>query len=223
MLWNKAIGAGGNEGGSITSISFVASDGTTGSQSVVIPATAQVGDVAFIIGGAVSPTSSAPSGWTLVSQTVGGLFTIRVFYKILTAGDPGSSVIINGSSNISSYGATNVLVFRANKTPTSVLISSLNADGEVSTTVSRLKDTTLYSPPNLIIATKYDFSQSYTSYSSAISGTFWNGGIAKNSSINALASCYEIQPSTNTDRTVSPTNATSSTYQHMHSFVVNLT
>lgn len=223
MLFHSGQGSGRLFRSKITSVSLVASDGTTGSTSVTIPSASKIGDIAIIFGVGVAGTSyPSVSGWTLISGTYGGLFALRIFYKKIQSSDIGASITLNNSSSVDSYGATNVHVFRANSTPMNVYISSLNADGETNNTVSRTKDTSVYSPPNIIIAAKSDFNTYYPTYSSAISGSYWTGGIAKTAPISALASSYEIQNASNINRTVSPTNSSSSAYQHMHSFVINM-
>lgn len=221
MLFHSIQGGGYVAPKFVTNFTFIASTGTTGTTTATVPSSSQVGDLCVIVAVGVVPSPAPPSGWTQVSITNGSLFCHRIVYKILTSGDIGTSVVLNGSGNVGSYGATCSLVFRGNIPISAVHISSLNTQGETNTTVSSVKDTSLYPPSNIIIATKSDYNIYYSTYSTAISGSFWNGGISKTVSLQGLAISYEIQNSSNTNRTVSPANASSSNYQHMHSFVLN--
>ncbi|MGH6922857.1 MAG: hypothetical protein ACRED5_03715 [Propylenella sp.] len=77
------------------------------SSNITIPATAAVGDLAVLFDYAQTdgstPTNVVPTGWTQVVTAFGGdgnEARTTVSYKILTAGNPGSSVTgINGENN----------------------------------------------------------------------------------------------------------------------------
>lgn len=223
MLWHKIQGAGGLVGGGgVSEFSFVAIEGNTSLTTATVPSSAQVGDLCVIFSiGASSGAPANPSGWSQIYRIDGPLFSSRGIYKVLTPGDAGSSVTVNSSGSVGVYGATISLVVRGDLPLTSVNVSSLTSQGETSSTASATLNTSAYTPPNILIATKSDLGKSYSSYSTALSGSFWDGGLSKNASLMALAACYEIQNSSNTDRTASPTNPNSSSYQHMHSFVLN--
>jgi len=222
MLWSKAIGAGGaGGGGGVSEFSFVVSDGTTQTPNAIVPSTSQAGDLCFISSIGVSAGAPiTPTGWTQIYRIDGGLFSSRGVYKVLAPEDIGTNVTVS-SDQSTLYNASISLVFRGIPQLSSVYISSLTSQGEVNLTTSAALDTSVYSAPNILIATKSDFNKSYSSYSSAISGSFWTGGVVKNSPLMGLACCYEIQNLSNIDRTAAPANPSNSAYQHMHSFVTN--
>lgn len=219
----KLSSAGGTlGGGGVSEFSFVAIEGNTSSTTATVPSSAQVGDLCIIFSiGVSSGAPATPSGWSQIYRIDGPLFSSRGIYKVLTPGEAGTSVIVNSATNVSVYGATISLVIRGDVPVTNVYVSSLTSQGETNTTVSASLDTSEYAPPNILIAAKSDFNKTYSSYSTALSGSFWGGGLSKTATIMALAACYEIQNSSNTDRTASPTTPNSSSYQHMHSFVLN--
>lgn len=219
----KLSSAGGTlGGGGVSEFSFVAIEGNTSLTTATVPSSAQVGDLCVIFSIGVSSGAPAnPSGWSQIYRIDGPLFSSRGVYKVLTSGDAGSSVTVNSSSSVNVYGATISLVVRGDRPLTSVNVSSLTSQGETSSTASATLSTSAYAPPNILIAAKSDHNEFYSSYSTALSGSFWDGGLSKTAKLMALAACYEIQNSSNTDRTASPTIPNSSTYQHMHSFVVN--
>ncbi len=87
-------------GNAITTITFVASAGANAA-TITIPAGAQAGDVAVLFdlahstSVAAAPTSVTPANWTLIKETneaVSRGSRAITSYKILAAGEPGSSV-----------------------------------------------------------------------------------------------------------------------------------
>ena len=204
-------------------VSFVTSAAFPNSATATIPATAAAGDIAFISSGSTTGSNPAiPTGWTQVSQTIGGLFTFRILYKILTVSDIGATITVGSASNAGVYAGSTILVFRSNYSVSSVVISSLNADGEVSTLPTRTKNTATYPAPDIIIASRFSYNQNYFTFGSAILGNFWNGSIMASPSLSGLATGYEIQNLINTDRAITA-SAPITAYEHLHSFVVNLT
>ena len=96
-----------------SSLTFV--DSTTGSSStIVVPATAQAGDVGLLFQRAAdSGTGSVtPSGWTTITDGVGGAQSTRcmVSFKILTSGDPGAT--LTGMN--SGFNTKAIAIFRPN-------------------------------------------------------------------------------------------------------------
>jgi hypothetical protein len=88
------------------SVTFVASAGSSGT-TITIPADAQAGDVAILFDVAINttfnatpPTDVVPTNWTGIITSSGTITRARISRKILTAGEPGSSVTgMNGSSS----------------------------------------------------------------------------------------------------------------------------
>jgi hypothetical protein len=77
----------------------ISQSGTT--FNVTIPSAAQVGDTAFIIyaAGQFGP-GSTPAGWTLLKQNGVSDISLAILWKVLVAGDPGSSVgLASGSQH----------------------------------------------------------------------------------------------------------------------------
>ena len=90
-----------------TSLTFVASaiQPGTGFATITIPATAAVGDIAILFdrqNSTSNTTAATPSGWTQIttalSATTGSnRLRITISYRILTAGQPGSTITGQGS------------------------------------------------------------------------------------------------------------------------------
>lgn len=95
--------------------------------TITVPATSQVGDLAILLDAAGDfgnsiPSEVVPSGFTLLdsdgsSNSSGGIRSV-LSYRILTAGQPGSS-ITGKSSGAGEYGKI-MLVFRPSKTIVSI-------------------------------------------------------------------------------------------------------
>jgi hypothetical protein len=113
----------------VTSISFVTSAANDNSVTITIPASAQVGDVAVLFDVAENTTSCIPADviptdWTgiitgsYVNTSGGNGVRCRISRKILTSGDPGTTITgLNGSL----YEDKVMLVFRGN-----VAVSTVN-------------------------------------------------------------------------------------------------
>jgi hypothetical protein len=86
----------GGVSGSLNLQYFTKASNASGS-TITIPATAQIGDLAFLIGLDVFGAAPAPSGWDTFHS--GGFGVVAA--KIITSGNPGSSVTYasGGSSN----------------------------------------------------------------------------------------------------------------------------
>lgn len=218
MLWSKAIGAGGAGGGTteLNHTEFV-----QGSATFVVPAVGpSAGDLAIIhytaTQGEISPT---PSGWAEISYTPSTpafRHVQRVAYKVLTAADLGSTIVISTSTNSSllvTYTKLRFVSFTPAAAITGVNISSLNID--VDTLPTRTKDTSLYDPPNMIFAAA-SFNNGVAD--SGFSETYWTQKYISGDGTQ-LVTAFEIQVDANTDRTVTPTFTG---YPRIcHSFVLN--
>lgn len=114
-----------------SSISFITSaSATSGSSTITIPASAQVGDLAILCDFTISASSigsATPSGWNVIIDDGGaasGWYTrAHMVYRIIQTGDPGSSV----SGLSAEYNEEKImLVFRANSKINSVHFGSVN-------------------------------------------------------------------------------------------------
>ena len=113
--------------------------GTSTAVTVTIPATAAVGDLAILYdnvqnSSSTIPTSVTPAGWTAVrSDTVYDSsfpisFRCNVSIKILTSGEPGSTV----TGMNAQYNDKQILVFRHNRTINNATVYSLAGEASVS-------------------------------------------------------------------------------------------
>lgn len=117
-----AVAGGGGGGGALASIAFVTS-GTSTNKNVPIPASATAGDLAVVFdsaySGGFSVGSVTPAGWsTADDQTDGSIARIKVNYKVLVAGDLGTSPAFSDATD-----RKIILIFR----PTGVITSVINS------------------------------------------------------------------------------------------------
>ena len=76
----------------ISTIEFVASSFGRNQRTVVVPATAQVGDIAVVIDNTNTGSSGGVTGWTKITDaSVSSNIGIGAYYKIVTAGDIGAT------------------------------------------------------------------------------------------------------------------------------------
>ena len=130
---------------SLTFIASATSTSTgTAASTIVIPATAAIGDIAVLfemnfsggVGSAsYSGTPAAPAGWTQINSANAGAITSGVgvvnSYKVLVSGDPGATVTC--LSGIGTGGCRNIiLIFRPARTP---IITTANVNGQSTTAV----------------------------------------------------------------------------------------
>jgi hypothetical protein len=90
----------------VASLTFVASSfqSSTANSTIVIPATAAVGDIAILFDrqNSTSSTQVTPSGWTQITTALSAAaapnqIRTTISYRILTAGQPGSTITGQGS------------------------------------------------------------------------------------------------------------------------------
>jgi hypothetical protein len=194
----------------VLSFSFVASSFTSGSSTITIPATAQVGDIAVLFDTQALGSLATPSGWTQIANT-NSTFEDVLSYRLLTAGNPGSSV--TGMSN-TQYMNKIMLVFRPSTSISSVSITSLNNSGE--TSAQPTNQTVSATTPSIIIGAIGAYGSS-----PALTGTFWTGDILEGPKSTAYARIYyEIQNETATTRTVAA-GADYGTYNRLYSFAIS--
>lgn len=102
---------------------------TTTSQTITIPASSQVGDIAVYVnrsmGIVTTPSTVVPSGWTSVSNVTATYTRSIIAYKILVTGNPGSSITVMNDT----YDSTVMFIFRPTTTITSLSYASLNGQG----------------------------------------------------------------------------------------------
>lgn len=116
----------------LTDFTFVASATGVNSPNVVIPASAQAGDIAIIVDNEdTAGTLAAPSGWTLIrSDSVSSNITGTTYYRILQSGDAGTTVTSTDGTTTNHFMLC--AVFRPNAgTVTGITINDL--DGEATT------------------------------------------------------------------------------------------
>lgn len=116
----------GTYGASIVNFAFVTS-ATTSTATIVIPATAAIGDVAILLDRAQASTAAAPAAVTPVgftqqntaaNATTTGL-RISSTYKVLVSGDPGAT--ITGMTGTASQTKV-ILIFRPSAPITNVIV-----------------------------------------------------------------------------------------------------
>ena len=117
-------------------ITFVASATSVDVATIVVPATAAIGDLAVLFDQATNgsglPTEVVPTGFTQwsTSQTTGALNRGVISYKVLVSGEPGST--ITGMKGTAGSPNTNkvMFVFRSDTSSiTAVTPSTLNSQG----------------------------------------------------------------------------------------------
>lgn len=135
-------------------ISMQASTSNYDSTTIVIPAGAGIGDIAVLLDMAfdigATPPNTTPTGWTAIgtSLTTTGIATIRqnTSFKVLIAGDPGSS--ITGMTTTSQTTGKVMYVFRKTsgtwQTPASV-------NGQATTGNPTLQTVTAGTAPYFVI------------------------------------------------------------------------
>lgn len=110
----------------VTKTLAYAASATSSAATITIPATAQAGDLAVLFDLArdivSTPTLVTPSGWTTISDLTGGRGAAVLSYKILAAGEPGSTITgMDGNS----ADAKSLVVFRATPTLAGVAVQDL--------------------------------------------------------------------------------------------------
>jgi hypothetical protein len=112
-------------------LTYVTTGTSSNSDKCTIPAEAHAGDLAVLFdrsSGASIPDEVDPSGWTKVrTDTTTGAARSTVFYRVLTAGEPGQE--ITGMKSNTDKKA--ILVFRPSRTIISISVGSSNGEGTV--------------------------------------------------------------------------------------------
>jgi hypothetical protein len=112
FLINPFLGFG------LSSLAFVAS-ATSSSDTIVIPASSQTGDLAILCdwGWSNSHPQVIPAGWTnFITQNLAGGLRGDISYKVLVGADPGATITGGNATNDSKI----MLVFRPNATITTI-------------------------------------------------------------------------------------------------------
>ena len=65
---------------------------TAATTTIVIPATAEVGDIAVLFDTSTTTTDVTPSGWTTINNATTTGIRTNISYKVLTSGEPGSTI-----------------------------------------------------------------------------------------------------------------------------------
>ena len=193
-------------------LEFIDSGSAVDSSTIIIPSSAQAGDVAVLFDSAVE-SPSTPTGWTSITST-SAVFDLSVSYKILASGDAGSSVTgINDGGT--SYNLKQMLVFRFPTTPSSVTISSLTNSGMITgiPTAQTINTVSAGTPVVAIAMTRAYASEPY------IDETWGTELFTSETNGNNMKVYYELQTTTATNRTVT-TSADYGSYNHTVSFAL---
>lgn len=123
--------------------------------SITIPATSAVGDLAVLLinnGGLYNSTApNTPSGWTSIYSGTSGEYGTRMCYKILTSGNPGSSVSM--TSNVVSAG---MVVFNLSSGAISTVTASTANHQETTANPSSQSVTASSGAPPLVVIGRAD-------------------------------------------------------------------
>lgn len=105
---------------SVQTLTFIASD-KANSSTITIPSSAAIGDLAVLCDWAQgSPSLVIPSGWTQIRDSAAVTARMTISYKVLVAGEPGSSITGMGSQDPNKI----IFVFRPDKVISSVTPST---------------------------------------------------------------------------------------------------
>lgn len=128
---NSAGGSsGGSTGGGAITYTLIGDSSSIDSGTIVVPATAAAGDIAVLFDSIVG-TSKVPTGWTEIFAG-SATFDTAISYKILTAGEVGSTV--TGQNSSTTYSVKKMLVFRP-----SSLISTVSVGAVQNSTMTAAK------------------------------------------------------------------------------------
>ena|SRR3990167_277358 len=133
------------------SISSTVLSAWSSSSTIVIPATAAVGDLAVLFDFALRTTGVPdviPTGWTgLVTDTNGDNTRIRCSYKKLVSGDPGATI-----TGLTAAGTANklMLVFRPSFTIVTITPSTWLAEATEGNPASQLVAASSQAPPLVV-------------------------------------------------------------------------
>jgi hypothetical protein len=195
------------------SYTHVADSTSTDSATIVIPATAQVGDIAVLFDSTVGPTNVYPSGWTGIYEE-SDTFDTSVSYKLLQIGDAGSTVTGMGTS---SWNLKTMHVFRPSTSVFTVTVSSLNASGSLNTEPPQQAMNVAAAP-----AIVFGMIRAYIN-TPFVDETFWDAEVFNSEPDgNKMKSYYEIQNDGATDRTITA-SADYGNYNFAMGFVINAT
>lgn len=204
-------GGGGSGGGGALSFSFVDSSTSLSAGTVTIPVTAQAGDLAVIFDSIVG-SPALPSGWTQVYQE-NATFDTTISYKLIQAGEPGTSV--TGQNSSLTYSIKTMLVFRPSTTLTTVTPSSVNSSGMITTTPPSQAITVTTAPAIVFGMTRAYQAEPF------VNETFWSPSeIYGTFNSNHMKVFYEIQNSTPTSRTITA-SADYGSYNFAMGFTIN--
>lgn len=138
-------GGGGGEGGGgggeppavNKSLSYVTSteSSTSGTYTISIPSTTQTGDIAFLFDriNVQSTNNTTPSGFTNITTYNGSTHKWTLSYKILTSGDPNTSVTGQSTTTTTAHRKL-MLFYRPNWTIATVSINDLEQNAVIAVT-----------------------------------------------------------------------------------------
>jgi hypothetical protein len=150
-------------------VSFIDS-ATNAASTVVIPATAQVGDIAFLFNNGnnttnttIPPLTNEPAGWTKIATvdssntTATECFRVKYYLKILTSGEPGSTVTAASGTTSTRL---SVLIFRPSFNVSTITTTTPTTFGSVNVTSINQTQTINVTPltaPTVLIAHACNF------------------------------------------------------------------
>jgi hypothetical protein len=176
-----------------TSISFVASTTSSGSSTIILSASAAVGDVAILFDKSETLTDTIPSGWTSNTslRTLGSTIRQNISWIFVTSGMPGSTIT---GMTTGGAGRKIMLVFRPNTTATTITVGGISA--QTSSTAPTTQTLTGGTAPMIYLAA-YGADQS-------VNSTTWTGGTSTSVlSGSSFVSRYLVYNSTPTNASIS--------------------
>lgn len=173
--------------GGVSSLSFVDSATSTG-PTLTIPALAAAGDLAYLFDysqiGTGTPTTVVPTGFTSLANTTDVSRAISS-YKIIAAGEPGSSITGMDSDNDNKV----MFVFRGNVAISTVTPSTWNSQGGGSPSTQTVTASGQTTPLVVIGAVGQATTAAFTTESPAFDAT-----VTVNSRIEAGYKIYNSSP-----------------------------
>jgi hypothetical protein len=138
--------------------------GVASSNTISIPASAAIGDLAILFEyavGGIDPTQGTPSGYTLVKRVPGGggQAGSQCFYRVLTAA---SGSVSTGTTLAGGEINTLMFIYRPSKAITSVTPSTWNGQITVGNPNSQTVDPSALTVASLVLALAGSFSSAFT-------------------------------------------------------------
>ena len=142
--------AASNVGGGITQYSVITSQTGGQSQNIVMPSSAQAGDIAVGYTSGVGGSSTATWGGFTYITGISSTFDDVLQYRIVQSGDAGSTF---SNANATSYDVSAMYIIRPDVPAATVTVSDINNSGQVTTAPpsQTLGDSELTSPRFFVV------------------------------------------------------------------------